>query len=96
MGRRGTTDVRQVRLPDNKKRVTLGVQRLIRLAFVAGLGVFLWHYFSGLDLSLALRRISESGFLLLFVLLPYGLIILAESIAWRLTIRRKPGPEPER
>ena len=96
MGRRGTTDVRQVRLPDSKKRVTRGVQRLIRLAFVAGLGVFLWHYFSGLDLSLALRRISESGFLLLFVLLPYGLIILAESIAWRLTIRRKPGPEPGR
>jgi uncharacterized protein (TIRG00374 family) len=96
MGRWGTTDLGKVRFLVNRKTRMRGVQRLFRLAIVAGLGVFLWHYFAGLDLSLAIRRISEGGFPLLFVLLPYGLIILAESIAWRLTIRRKPGPEPGR
>lgn len=97
MSRRGgNADMSQERPPGGKKWRVWSVQRLLRLTLVAIAGAFLWHYFSGLDLSLVLRRISESGFLLLFIPLPYGLIFLAESFAWRLTIRGKPGPAPGR
>ena len=65
---------------------------LLRLTLGGVLVTLLWHYFSGLDLSLVAVRISGSGFALPLVLLPYGLVFLAESLAWRLTIRRTPGP----
>ncbi len=65
---------------------------VLRLALVGGLAALLWHYFSGLDLSMVAARISGSGFLLPIVLIPYALVFLAESFAWRLTIRHTPRP----
>jgi len=69
---------------------------VLRLALAAVVLALLWHYFSGLDLSLVAVRIGGSGFALSLILLPYGLVLLAESFAWRLTIRRAPGPGPGR
>ncbi len=77
-------------------RRTWLVQGLVRTVLVGVLLAFLWHYFSGLDLSLVAVRISGSGFVLPLILLPYGLIFLAETFAWRLTIRGSPGPNPGR
>ncbi len=37
-------------------------------------------------------RISGNGFLLPIILIPYALVFLAESFAWRLTIRHTPRP----
>ncbi len=68
------------------------VQGLVRLTLAGVLLAFLWHYFSGLDLSLVALRISGSGFALTLILLPYALIFLAETLDWRLTIRQTPGP----
>jgi len=65
---------------------------LLRLALVILLVVVLWHYFSDLDLSLVSLRISEGGFALLLILLPYGLVFLTESLAWQFTIGGTPRP----
>ena len=65
---------------------------LVRLALVILLLGILWHYFSGLDLSLVAQRISGSGVALLVILLPYGFVFLTESLAWRLSIRHTPRP----
>ena len=65
---------------------------LLHLALVILLLTILWHYFSGLDLSLVALRISGSGLALLLILLPYGLVFVTESLAWRLSIRHNPRP----
>ena len=65
---------------------------LLRLALVVLLLATLWHYFSGLDFSLVALRISGSGFAVVLVFLPYALVFLTESLAWRLTIRHNPRP----
>ena len=70
----------------------LPAKGLLRVALVILLIAILWHYFSGLDLSLAALRISDGGFALLLILLPYGLVFLSESRAWQLTIRSNPRP----
>lgn len=65
---------------------------ILRLTLVFLLIAILWHYFSGLDLSLVALRISGGGFGLLLILLPYGFVFLAESLAWQFTIRGVPRP----
>lgn len=70
----------------------LPAKGLLRVALVILLMAILWHYFSGLDLSLVALRISEGGFPLLLILVPYGLVFLSESRAWQLTIRSNPRP----
>jgi len=92
----GSVEVKHEQVPGIGKRGRWGVRRLLHLAFVGILGAFLWHFFSGLDFPAVIRRITESGFLLAFVLLPYGFMFLAESYAWRLAIRHTPGPHPGR
>jgi uncharacterized membrane protein YbhN (UPF0104 family) len=75
----------------HNRRVGLA-KGVLRLALVGGLVALLWHYFSALDFSMVAVRISGSGFALPLILLPYGLVFLAESFAWRLTIRHTPAP----
>jgi uncharacterized protein (TIRG00374 family) len=65
---------------------------LLRPALVVLLLVVLWHYFSGLDFSLVAQRISGSGFAIVLAFLPYALVFLTESFAWRLSIRHNPRP----
>jgi uncharacterized membrane protein YbhN (UPF0104 family) len=72
-----------------RMRLTKG---LLRVALVLVLLVVLWHYFSGLDLSLVALRIRGSGFAVVLVVLPYAFVFLTESVAWRLTIRYNPRP----
>ncbi len=91
MGRRGTGMEEEPFMRGRNRRVRLA-RGLVRLTLAGVLVPFLWHYFSSLDLSLVILRIRESGFVLALILLPYSLIFLAESFAWRLTIRRTPGP----
>ncbi len=87
---RGINDVKP---PVWAKIVQIGLARhLARLALAAALLALLWYYFSSLDFSLVGQRISESRFALLLVLVPYSLVFLVESVAWRLAIRRRPAP----
>ena len=91
IGRRGNGAGKKP--PSRGRTVRMRLARsLARLALAGILLALLWRYFSGLDFSLVGLRIGESGVALLLVLVPYSLIFLAESIAWRLSIRRRPGP----
>jgi len=66
---------------------------LLRPALVIALIALLWHYFSGLQFSLVAGRIRGIGPAAILLVLPYGLVFLAETFAWRLTIRSEPPPK---
>jgi len=51
---------------------------LLRLALVILLIAALWHYFSGLDLSMV-ADVSAGGFAFLVILLPYGFVFLTRA-----------------
>jgi uncharacterized protein (TIRG00374 family) len=65
---------------------------ILRPALVILLAAILWHYFSGLRLTLVLEKIQAIGPSAFVIVLPYGFVFLAESLAWRLTIRKDPLP----
>ncbi len=65
---------------------------ILRPVLVAMLAAILWHYFSNMQFSLVAERVRGIGPLAILLLLPYGFVFLAESLAWRLTIRVDPPP----
>jgi hypothetical protein len=67
-------------------------RRLWRPALALALAAVLWRYFAGLDLSLVAQQIGRGGWKLLLVGLPYGLVFLAESLAWQRTFEGRPAP----
>ena len=77
----------------NRKKTVVWVAKwLLRPILVLLLIAILWHYFSGLQFSLVADRIRGIGLAALVIAIPFGLIFLVESLAWRLTIRRDPPP----
>ena len=77
---------------NGKKRGIWVAKWLLRPALVFLLIAILWHYFSGLQFPLVAERIRGIGPGAVVILLPYGLVFVVESLAWRLTIRREPPP----
>jgi uncharacterized protein (TIRG00374 family) len=67
-------------------------KRLWRPALIIVLAAVLWRYFAGLDLAQVARQIESGGWLLLLTVLPYGLVFLAESLAWQRTLAGSPAP----
>ena len=77
----------------NRKKIGVQAARwILQPALAIVIVAILWHYFSGLELSLVAGRIRGIGPAALLLFLPFGLLFLAESIAWRLTIRTDPPP----
>lgn len=77
---------------NRKKKVVWIGKWILRPALVFLIIAILWHYFSGLQFSLVAGRIGGIGPAAFVILLPYGLVFLVESFAWRLTIRSDPPP----
>ncbi len=77
----------------NRKKTGGRIGRwILRAALVAMLAAILWHYFSNMQISLVAERVRGIGPMAFLLLLPFGYIFLAESFAWRLTIRKDPRP----
>jgi uncharacterized membrane protein YbhN (UPF0104 family) len=77
---------------DRKKLGIRLTKWLLQPAIVILLMAILWHYFSGLQFSLVAERIKGIGPAAILIVLPYGLVFLTESLAWRVTIRKDPLP----
>ncbi len=77
----------------DRKKTGLWIARwLLRPGVIVAIGAILWHYFSGLQLAVVAERIRGIGPAALLIVIPYGIVFLVESQAWRLTIRRDPLP----
>jgi uncharacterized protein (TIRG00374 family) len=77
----------------DRKKIGVWIARwVLRPGVTILIGVILWHFFSGLQLSLVMERIRGIGPAACVILLPYGIVFLVETVAWRLTIRTAPLP----
>lgn len=78
---------------NQRKRSILALKWLVRPAILLVIIAILWHYFAGLRISLVADRLRGIGPFAFLILLPFGLVFLAESYAWRFTMRaaRLPG-----
>ena len=77
---------------NQKKTSILALKWLVRPALLLLIIAILWHYFAGLRISLVAERLEGMGLFAFVILLPYGFVFLAESYAWRFTIRTAPHP----
>jgi uncharacterized protein (TIRG00374 family) len=77
---------------NREKTSILVVKWVLRPAVLMVIVAILWHYFAGLRISLVADRLHGIGPFAFVILLPYGLVFLAESYAWRFTIRTDRPP----
>ena len=77
---------------DRKKFGSRIARWILRPALTILIGIVLWHFFSGLQVSLVVERIKGIGPAAFLIVIPFGFVFLVESLAWRLTIRTDPPP----
>ncbi len=77
---------------DQKKTGFGVVIWIFRPVLILGLLIILWHYFSGLQVSLVAGKILGIGPAAILIIVPYGFVFLTETIAWRLALRTDPLP----